>query len=159
MTDIQIWTRATFHPAYRCGGWAFVRQAGGASGRVGGERDTTADRMALAGLVAALEDLPPGALTLNLGTPGLARRVRLIASGADLADDEVPASDLDLCARLVTLLKGRSISLIVGEPSGFVGDPVLFAQAWADLAQDKAKAGGAFSAIIPKPNLAKLKLG
>jgi hypothetical protein len=33
--------------------------------------------------------------------------------------------------------------------------PCAFAAAWAELAMDKAKATGPFSAAIPKPNLAK----
>jgi hypothetical protein len=35
------------------------------------------------------------------------------------------------------------------------GTPTAFAAAWADLARDRAKDKGAFTAAIPKPNLAK----
>ena len=38
------------------------------------------------------------------------------------------------------------------------GGPAAFAQAWANLAMDKAKAAGAFTAAIPKPNLARVKV-
>ena len=62
-----------------------------------------------------------------------------------------------LWAQLATALKGRTVTLGTSEPS--VGSPAAFAQAWADLARDKAKAAGPFASAIPKPNLAKLKLG
>ena len=35
--------------------------------------------------------------------------------------------------------------------------PATFVAAWADMASEKAKTGGAFTAAIPKTNLAKVK--
>ena len=159
-TPIRIWTRSAHHPAFKCGGWAYVRVAGAErSGQAGGERNTRAERMALAGLVAALKDLPKAAaaLSIDLGSPELARLARRIVNGPALADDEAPTEDLDLWAQLATALKDRAATFELGDAS-FKGGPAPFAQAWADLASDKAKAGGAFAAAIPKPNLAKIGL-
>jgi hypothetical protein len=66
-----------------------------------------------------------------------------------------PEEDLDLRTLLAAALAGRSWRLAVGDPKG--ATPAAFAAAWAQLASDKAKAGGAFAAAIPKTNLAKLK--
>ena len=49
-TPIRIWTHATCHPAFRSGGWAFVRAIGDqVYGQAGGERAATTARMELAG--------------------------------------------------------------------------------------------------------------
>ena len=67
-TPIRIWTHATCHPAFRSGGWAFVRAIGDqVYGQAGGERAATTARMELAGVLAALRDLPSasGAVTRN----------------------------------------------------------------------------------------------
>lgn len=158
---IRIWTRFAHHPAFKAGGWAYVRAPGRGEpvGQAGGARDTTAQRMALAGLVAALADLPKAVtVRVDLSSPELARIARRIASGPAFAADEAPALDLDLWAQLTTALAGRTMTFELGDAS-FKGGPAPFAQAWADLAQDKAKASGAFVHPIPKPNLAKLILG
>jgi hypothetical protein len=43
---IQIWIGVAHHPAYRRGGWAFVRSIQGeVTGAAGGDRSTTARRM------------------------------------------------------------------------------------------------------------------
>jgi len=159
MTEpLRIWIRASHHPAFRVGGWAWVRAAGAeTSGQAGGARNVTAGRTSLAGLAAALKDLPAGPVALDLADPTLARAVRTIAAGQPFAEDQAPSEDLDLWAQLATALKDRAVTLGTSQPSA--GSPAAFAQAWADLARDKAKAAGPFAAAIPKPNLAKLKLG
>lgn len=152
---VRIWTAASHHSAFRCGGWAFVREAGGGlTGAAGGDRYVTAERMELAGLAAALGDLPKGAVSLTIHTTSarLARAGGLIAGTAP--EEDAPSEDLDLWARIVTAAKGRTVRLVrvAADPR----TPVAFAVAWADLARDKAKAAGAFSSAIPKPNLAKV---
>lgn len=155
---LRIWTRASHHPAFRVGGWAWVRAAGAETiGQAGGARNVTGARTALAGLVAALKDLPAGPLHLDLTDPPLARAVRTIAAVQTFADADAPREDLDLWAQLAAALKGRAVTL--GTSQSSAGSPAAFAQAWADLARDKAKAAGPFASAIPKPNLAKLKLG
>ena len=153
---IRIWTGATHHPAFRCGGWASVRVSGGVvSGVAGGERNTTARRMALAGLAAGLSDLGADktpTIRVHTTSPELA------ALGDVLAGLETsgggPDEDLDLWARIITAAKGRRLEL-VSVP--FAPDtPAAFVAAWADLARDKAKASGPFTAPIPRMNLAKV---
>lgn len=154
----RLWTRSAHHAAFKCGGWAFVRVvAGERSGQAGGERNTTPRRMALAGVVAALKDLPPGAVAIDLGDAALAILARKIAAGQALAEDETPTEDLDLWAALTTALKGRTVTFSASG-GGAKGGPQAFAQAWADLAMDKAKMGGTFASAIPKPNLAKVEV-
>lgn len=155
----RLWTRAAHHAAFKCGGWAWVRLvAGERAGQAGGERNTTPRRMALAGLVAALKDLPAGAVAIDLGDPAMALLLRKIVAGEALSDEETPTEDLDLWAALTTALKGRTVSF-GASGAGAKGGPQAFAQAWADLAMDKAKMGGAFASAIPKPNLAKVEMG
>lgn len=151
---IRIWLSAAHHAAFRCGGWAYVHEAGGAlSGAAGGERNVTAGRIELAGLAAALADLPPGAaVSLHTASPALLRAGRLIAGTA--SGEEAPAEDLDLWARVTAAAKGRTVRLVRAETGRRT--PTAFADAWADLARDKAKATGAFTNAIPKPNLAKV---
>jgi hypothetical protein len=148
---ITLWTASRHHAAFRCGGWASVRVVDGVpSGSAGGERATTAARMALAGLAAGLRDLPA------------TMEVAIHASGGELADlNEIlagrlqPEDHLDLWARILVATKGRRTILVRAgaTPDG----PMSFAKAWADLAMDKAKMGGAFSASIPRGNLAKVE--
>ena len=62
MGAVRLWIAASHDPAHRNGGWAFVRSGGGEPvGRAGGDRRTTQPRMALAGFLEALKDLPAGA--------------------------------------------------------------------------------------------------
>jgi len=153
---IRIWTCAAFHPAYLCGGWASVRGGGGpVAGAAGGERRTTASRMALAGLAAGLRDLPPGGeIDIRTTSPELARFADLLASGGQKRQTSPPDEDLDLWAPIITASAGRRLTLILTplEPGG----PTAFTTAWAELARDKAKTGGSFTAAIPKANLAKV---
>lgn len=145
-----IWICAAHNPAFRCGGWAYVREVGGQlSGAAGGERYTSARRMALAGLTASLRGLPAGAAVRVETTSG-----ELAGLAGALAGTAPPEEDLDLWAALLAAAMGRRLTLarVAAEPR----TPCAFATAWAELGMDKAKAAGAFAAVIPKPNLAKV---
>jgi ribonuclease HI len=151
----RIWLAADWNAVYRCGGWAWLRQAGGVlSGAVGGERQVSAERIELAGLAAALADLPKdAAVTVETPSARLAAAAPWIASEAAGAD--APEDDLDLWARITTGAQGRKVRIVRApvEPR----TPSAFSAAWAELARDKAKATGPFTAAIPKVNLAKVK--
>ena len=112
--------------------------------------------MVLTSLVSALKDLPSGHAHIHTRDAAFARLTGKIAAGQPLTEKETPGEDLDLWAALTTALKRHPPTFTLADPTT---DPaVAFAQAWADLAMDKAKAAGPFTAAIPKPNLAKLKL-
>jgi ribonuclease HI len=148
----QIWIAAAYHPAFRCGGWTWLRVAGeDVAGAAGGERNTTAQRMALAGLVSALRGLGPAASADIV-------RVRTtsgeLASLPDVLDGRAqPEGDLELWAQIATAARSHRLDLarVPLQPE----TPLAFATAWANLAMDKAKASGPFTAAIPKANLAK----
>ena len=159
---IRLWTCAAYHPVYRCGGWASVRVGQGpVFGVAGGERNTTASRTALAALAAGLRDLPAvggqapaSAIDIQTTSPELARFAGFLAGLGEPNQAAGPDEDLDLWAQIATAAKGRRLSLALAALD--TGAPIAFAAAWADLARDKAKAAGAFTAAIPKPNLAKI---
>ena len=159
---IRIWTCAAYSPVYRCGGWAAVRAGQGlVTGAAGGERATTARRMALSGLAAALRDLGPsrdptssGLIGIETTSPELAAFARFLSGLGDASQGDGPDEDLDLWAQIAIAAKGRRLSLVRTPLED--GTPIAFATAWAELAQDKAKATGAFASAIPKPNLAKI---
>lgn len=154
MSD-AIWIQTSFHPAFKCGGWAYVRRAAGeVVGQAGGARYTTPQRMALSALIAALKGLPPGAVAIQMDHGGVARIAALIAAGRPPQREEAPAEDLDLWAQLTAALAGRKPAFAIASPSK--ASPTGFAAAWAELARDKANAKGAFVSAIPKPNLAKV---
>ena len=158
MTEtIRIWTSAAHHPAFRCGGWAWVRSgAGPLAGAAGGERYTTARRMALAGLASALRDVAKtgGPIAIQTTSPELAALAGVLTGKAPRPDDD-PDEDLDLLAQIAAALAGKAVTLTraAREPTA----PTAFTGAWADLAMDKAKATGPFSSAIPKSNLAKVQ--
>jgi hypothetical protein len=153
---IRLWICAAYQPVYRCGGWAAVRAGQGpVFGVAGGERHTTASRTALCGLAAGLRDLPPaGTIDIQTTSPELAGFASFIASLGAQTQAAGPDEDLDLWAQIGAAAKGRRLSLARAPLDP--GAPIAFAAAWADLARDKAKAAGAFTAAIPKPNLAKI---
>ena len=154
MSD-AIWIQTSFHTAFKCGGWAYVRRIGGdVYGQAGGERYTSPQRMALGALIAALKDLPPGAIAIQMDDGAVARTAALIAAGRPPHGEEAPAEDLDLWARLTAALAGRNPAFAIARPSKT--SPTGFAAAWAELARDKANAQGAFVSAIPKPNLANV---
>jgi len=155
VTDpIQIWTCAAHHAAFRCGGWAHVRLAQGqVSGEAGGARNTTAPRMGLAGLVSALRGLPAaGSIRIHTTSPDLLALAGILTGQPP---QDAPSEDLDLWAQILVASKGRSLSVVRAplQPD----TPIAFAAAWADLAMDKAKSTGPFTAAIPKPNLTKIR--
>jgi ribonuclease HI len=155
-SPIQIWTCAAFLPVYRCGGWATLRDSNGQlTGAAGGERNTTASRIALSGLLAALRDLPAVApIDVHTTSPDVAKFAAFIHSLGTPRPIDTPADDLDLWAQIATASAGRR--LIVIQAHHAPGTPIAFTTAWAELARDKAKATGPFSAAIPKANLAKV---
>jgi hypothetical protein len=160
--SIRVWTCGSFHPAYLCGGWAVVRlNEGQLTGAAGGERRTSARRAALAGLAAGLGDLPSvgeaavgGPIDIQTTSPELLVFAGYLARLDEGAQADGPEDDLDLWAQIWRVARGRK--LILTRAGGETGSVSAFAAAWAELARDKAKAGGAFTAAIPKTNLAKL---
>jgi hypothetical protein len=158
-SPIRIWTSAAHHPAFRCGGWANVRVSQGLVSRVaGGDRYTTAPRMALAGLVSALRNLPAGSaaggpVSIHTSSPDLASFAGLLA-GPSTEAEAAPEEDLDLWAQILTASKGRRLDVHFAPVQPDM--PTSFTAAWAELAMNKAKATGPFTAAIPKLNLAKI---
>jgi len=147
---IRIWVETSYNTAFRCGGWAWVMAEGkGLSGAAGGERTPSTERIALAGLADALKAARPGAeIEIHSSDALLIRAPRRIAGVGD-----PPYEDLDYWAPVTAALKTRQArfaSLAVTPRT-----PAAFAAAWAELARDKAKSGGAFRSAIPKTNLAK----
>ena len=150
-----IWIQTSYHQAFKCGGWAYVRSHDkAASGQAGGDRYTTPERMALTALLAALKDLPKGAASIQIDDAAVARTAALIAAGRPPQGEAAPTDDLDLWAQLTAALAGRKPAFAIAQPSKAA--PTGFSAAWAELARDKANAQGAFASAIPKPNLAKV---
>ena len=148
---MRIWIAAAHDAAHLNGGWAFVRAGAQVHGVAGGDRRTTRARTALSGFAAALKDVPAGEpLAVVAPRPDALILQTLLKPPAD-----PPTEDLDLRAMLAKALTGRAWTLSVGDPEALT--PYGFAVAWANMAAEKAKTGGAFSAAIPKTNLAKVK--
>lgn len=150
---VRIWLEVAHHAGFRVGGWAFVRlNARVVTGTAGGERAIDLERTILAAFVAALADLPQGAsVELRTSSPQLLAIPRRIAAAE--AGENPPEENLDRWAQASTAL--RRVRLVVEAAERLPDSPAAFAAAWADLARDRAKDRGAFSAAIPKPNLAK----
>lgn len=148
---MRIWIAASHDAAHLNGGWAFVRAGTEVYGVAGGERRTTRARTALSGFAAALKDVPTGE-TLAVVAP---RTDAMVLHQFLKPPKDAPTDDLDLRGALAKALSGRSWTLAVGDPDALT--PYTFAVAWADMASEKAKMGGAFTAAIPKTNLAKAK--
>jgi hypothetical protein len=152
---VNIWTAAAHHAAFRCGGWAYVREgAPELAGAAGGDRNATLAQMAFAGLAAALKTLPKAATPVKIHTPhtelvGLSQHLKAGSSPQDLSS-EVQGS----WATILQLAAARPIQLVYSPP--LAKTPIAFVLAWADLARDKAKASGHFISPIPKPNLANM---
>jgi len=102
--------------------------------------DASLQRTVLAGLTASLKGLPPGPVTFDMGDRAMQRAGGggKCLSGAALSEAETLQRDLDLWAQLTTGLKGRGMTFRLGALTA--GGPAAFAQAWPDLAMDKAKA-------------------
>jgi hypothetical protein len=149
---IRIWLDVSHLGALRIGGFAFVRHdAGGLSGTAGGGRMIDAERSALQAFDAALAGIPDGAgVNLASASPLILAIPARIAAAKE--GDNAPEQDLDLWARADTHLKRLTLAVRHGPPGG----PQAFTTAWAERARDIARAKGAFSSAIPKPNLAKV---
>ena len=152
-TPVRIWLEVAHHTAFRIGGWAFVRlDAGEVSGSAGGERRIDVERTSLAAIAAALAGVPQGAIVeLQTSSPLLLAIPGRIAAAE--AGDNPPTENLDLWAQAATALRRLQLVSRSAEPAS--GTPTAFAAAWADFARDRAKNKGAFTASIPKQNLAK----
>jgi len=152
---VKIWTAAVYHAAFRCGGWAYVREgAPELAGAAGGDRNTTLEQMAFAGLAAALKTLPKAVTPVEVHTPhtelvGLSDHLKTRTMPKDLSTEVLGAWQT-----IVHLAAARPIQIVYDPP--LAKTPLAFALAWADLARDKAKASGHFISPIPKPNLAKM---
>jgi ribonuclease HI len=157
---VRLFIETAYHPAFRYGGWGFVREAGGAvSGVAGGERSTTAARIDLMALIGALDELPAGApVAIHSASPGVIAAARVLAHPPAPGADDAPSEDLDLWARVIKAASGHPLA-VKPAPRG-PKTPGAFCLAWAEVGQDKAKSHvqGRFSAAIPKVNLAKLAL-
>jgi hypothetical protein len=150
--NIRIWVEISHQPAFRAGGWAFVRAEGRVlTGAAGGDRLASPDAVALAGLLAALADLPAKApvevLSSARPVAGAACRLAEIQAGGEALPEE-----LALWAQLSVMLAARPAHFTVAAAQPRT--PTAFAAAWAELARDKAKTRP-FKAAIPKVNLAK----
>jgi hypothetical protein len=152
---VNVWTAAAYHGAFRCGGWAYVREgAPELAGAAGGDRNTTLERVAFAGLAAALKTLPKAATPVKVHTPHteLVGLSPYLSAGA--SPDELSAEVKAAWLTILQLAAARPIEIAYGPPQ--MKTPIAFVLAWADLARDKAKTSGHFISPIPKPNLAKM---
>jgi len=151
--SVRIWLEVAHHAAFRIGGWAFVRaNAGEVSGTAGGARAIDLERVSLAALAAALAGLPQGvSVELHTASPSVLAIAGRIAAAQ--AGENPPSENLDLWAQAATAL--RRVRLATRHAEHAPDTPSAFTAAWADLARDRAKDKGAFTAAIPKPNLAK----
>jgi hypothetical protein len=153
---VRIWTAACTNAVYRCGGWAYVREgAASLAGAAGGERNTTLEQMAFAGLAAALKTLPKAQTPVVVHTPQ--RELAALCGHLEThtTPDGLSAPLQAPWLTILTLATARSIKIVHDQP--LLKTPIAFVLAWADLAQDKAKAGGHFISPIPKPNLVKMQ--
>ena len=129
------------------GGWSYVIREGEQwRGVAGGATRTDAEAMALTGLLSALE------------SPGEAPKGgQLVLHLADVAMLNGSNAHPELARRLAKVLADRPGKLKVAEARKAANAKAWseFLSSWADFARDKAKTRGAFSAVIPKPNIAK----
>ena len=150
----RLWIETTYHAAFRLGGWAYVCEVGGhVTGYAGGDRNLTGERLLLAGMAAAIKDIPAGPVKVLTANPALMAIGRALLA----PPSEPPAEDLDLWAQLLSAAKGRSLSFAVAQAGPKT--PAAFLAAWAEVGQTRAKVAGRFTAAIPKSNLSTLNLG
>ena len=149
--QVRIWLEVAHHASFRIGGWAFVRRdAGEVSGTAGGARQVDLERTSLTAIAAALAGVASGAsVELETASPSVLAIPGRVAAAE--AGENPPAENLDLWAQVSTAL--RRVRLVMRKAAP--GSPATFAAAWADFARDRAKDKGAFTAAIPRPNLAK----
>lgn len=154
--SVILWTASLCRTDPGYGGYAFVRRIAGETGpaalkgAAGGERRTSAARMALTGLteaLASLSDLPAGqSVTLHFADPALA--AELVKADGDYATAEPEA----WAAARAAVAACPALSLA---PLSTTAPAHGFLAAWADFGLDTAKTRGSFKAAIPKPNLLK----
>ena len=157
--SVKIWIEASHQPAYRAGGFAWLRHSGEAvSGAAGGARDVDASALAARALASAVKDLPSAApVVLHLSSADLIEGVREMAARRARGWTDAEGSPLPGAAdwaQAAEALAGRGLSLVRTQPRD-PRAPASFAAAWAELAREKAKAQGDFQNPIPRPNLAK----
>jgi hypothetical protein len=149
---VRIWLEISHHAAFRVGGWAYVRADEQAiSGHAGGDRRIDLERAALVGLLAPLRATvarPVALYTASAGVLAIPARISAAQAG-----EQAPTENLDLWAEAMTALASGAVQLI--RAAATAGTSGAFAAGWAEFARDKAKDKGAFTAPIPKPNLAK----
>ncbi|MBS0361719.1 MAG: hypothetical protein JSR98_10085 [Proteobacteria bacterium] len=147
---VRLWVEISHQSVHRAGGWAYVWAEGSArQGAAGGERSAGPERIALAGLVAGLKAAPAGAeVEVRSASPAMLALPKRLAA----VETEPPSQDLDLWAPLTQALATRQVRFI--PDTAAPRTPAAFAQAWAELARDKAKTKP-FHAVIPKSNLEK----
>ena len=143
---IEVWTHGGCAGG-GYGGWSYVIREGDEwRGVAGGATRTDAEAMALTGLLAALDTLaaaPKGArFELHFVDP-------MLLAGSEL--------HLELSRRLDKIGEDRpgKLKIVPARKSANADDWASFLSSWAEFARDKAKARGAFSAPIPKLNIAK----
>ena len=150
---VRIWLEVAHHGAFRIGGWAVVRlNAGAVSGTAGGERLIDPERNALTAISAAISSLPPGTSVEIHSSSPLVLAVPGRIAAAEMGENP-PTENLDLWAGAATAL--ARLDAVLRPAQLAAGGPTAFAAAWAEFAQGRAKQRGAFSAPIPKVNLAK----
>src|SRR4051812_49255075 len=106
----RLFVETTYHAAFRYGGWGVAREIGGAvSGHAGGERNTTAQRIDLMALIAALDGLPPGPVSIHSASAGVLHAARVLAAPPE--PEAAPSEDLDLWARALKAAQGRVLTV------------------------------------------------
>jgi hypothetical protein len=168
MIKTRAWLAIAHHTAFRCGGWAYVTTSGGALvGAVGGERRVTRARTAMLGVEAALRSLAAQGAAAQDATiytldaelitlaPVLATPQSPLPPAVQALRDTYAGDDATLWTQISKAMTTSKAALRPFEPP--TGPMADFIAAWAELAQDKAKATGTFTAAIPKNNLSKLK--
>ena len=150
---VQVWLAISHHPAFRVGGWAYVRSDGvSLAGSAGGDRRIDAERAALAGLIAALR-APDRSRPIRLHTTSALAAAIPARVKAAQAGENPPTENLDLWVQATAALAGGPVQIVPAPETP--GTPSAFAAAWAELARDRAKDKGPFTAVIPKSNLLK----
>ena len=155
-SPLHIWLELGHREKYRLGGWAFLRKGpGGLVGTAGGARQLDPERASLLAFAAAVASAPDGAgVELHTASPDILLLPARIAA-AERGKD-APTKNLDAWAQAATAL--RRVRLTTHRAQPLPGGPTAFAAAWAEFALDRARDKGAFTAVIPKSNLAKVRL-
>lgn len=146
----QLLIAVDFNPTYACAGFAYVRMDAPPVGAAGGQRRTTPWRAAIDGLTAGLSANPGPAVVVTAN----ARVANLVpALRANTPPEGLDAQEAKAWVVLAKVAAGRALGYAPAKPGAA---NAAFCAAWAELARDRAKDRGDFTAAIPKPNLAKL---